>query len=158
MLVSIGLKDVVVVSTGDAVVVADKGRSQEIKAAVEMLSGRREVQESPRGLRPWGSYEIAASGEDFKVKRIVIGPREQTSLHLHHNHSEHLVVITGTAMMQVGEQAILRRRNELAFVPPGAKHRVTNAADTPLELIEVQVGNCLREEDIVGFDDAYGRV
>ena len=158
LLVSIGLKDVVVVSTGDAVLVADKGRSQEIKAAVEMLSGRREVQESPRCLRPWGSYEIAASGEDFKVKRIVIGPHEQTSLHLHHNHSEHLVVVSGTAMMQVGEQALLRRRNDSAFVPPGATHRVTNAADTPLELIEVQVGSCPREEDIVRFDDAYGRV
>jgi mannose-1-phosphate guanylyltransferase / mannose-6-phosphate isomerase len=158
LLVSIGLRDVVVVSTGDAVLVADKSSSQEIKAAVEMLSSRREVLESPRCLRPWGSYEIAANGDGFKVKRIIMGPREQTSLHLHHNRSEHLVVISGTALMQVGEQTLLRHRDESTFVPAGAKHRVANAADTPLEVIEVQVGTNLREADIVRFDDAYGRV
>ncbi len=158
LLVSIGLKDVVVVSTGDAVLVAEKGRSQEIKEAVEMLSRRREVLESPRCLTPWGNYEIAASGDGFKVKRIIIRPGEQTSLHLHHNRSEHLTVVRGTALMQVGDQTELKRRNESTFVPGSMKHRVTNAADTPLELIEVQVGTCLREEDVVRFDDAYGRV
>ena len=159
LLVSLGMKDAVVVSTPDAVLVADKRRSQEIKAVVEGLRGRGrlEVQESARCQRPWGSYETVSMGNGFRVKRIVVDPGAQLSLQLHHHRSEHWVIVRGTALVRVNSKAELRRENEAVFVPVGAKHRVANVGNTPLELIEVQVGSYLGEDDIVRFEDSYGR-
>jgi len=159
LLVSVGLRDAVVVSTPDAVLVADRSRSQEIKAVVERLRkrGRREIQESLQCRRPWGSYETVVNGQGFKVKRIVVDPGAQLSLQLHHHRSEHWVIVRGTALARVNERVEMRRENENLFIPQGAKHRIANPGNTPLELIEVQVGDYLGEDDIVRFDDIYGR-
>jgi mannose-1-phosphate guanylyltransferase / mannose-6-phosphate isomerase len=159
LLVSLGLRDAVVVSTPDAVLVADKRRSQDIKAIVEGLRGRgrREVQESARCRRPWGSYETVSMGDGFRVKRIVVDPGAQLSLQLHHHRSEHWVIVGGTALVRVNDKTELRRENQAVFIPVGAKHRVANVGNTPLELIEVQVGSYLGEDDIVRFEDSYGR-
>jgi mannose-1-phosphate guanylyltransferase/mannose-6-phosphate isomerase len=159
LLVSLGLRDAVVVSTPDAVLVADKRRSQDIKAIVEGLRGRgrREVQESARSQRPWGSYETVSMGDGFRVKRIVVDPGAQLSLQLHHHRSEHWVIVRGTALVRVNDKTELRRENQAVFIPVGAKHRVANVGNTPLELIEVQVGSYLGEDDIVRFEDSYGR-
>jgi mannose-1-phosphate guanylyltransferase/mannose-6-phosphate isomerase len=159
LLVSLGLKDAVVVSTPDVVLVADKRRSQDIKAVVEGLRGRGrlEVQESARCQRPWGSYETVSKGDGFRVKRIVVDPGAQLSLQLHHHRSEHWVIVRGTALVRVNDKTELRRENQTVFVPVGAKHRIANPGNTPLELIEVQVGSYLGEDDIVRFEDSYGR-
>ena len=159
LLVSLGLRDAVVVSTPDAVLVADKHRSQDIKTVVEALrgQGRREVQESTRCNRPWGSYETVTAGDRFRVKRIVVEPGAQLSLQLHRHRSEHWVIVRGTALVQVNDEIRLRGENENVFIPKHAKHRVTNPGSDPLEMIEVQVGSYLGEDDIVRFEDAYGR-
>lgn len=159
LLVSLGLRDAVVVSTPDVVLVADRSRSQEIKAVVERLRGRGrpEVQESRRCRRPWGSYETVANGDGFKVKRIIVEPGAQLSLQLHHHRSEHWIIVRGTALARVNERVEIRRENENLFIPRGAKHRIANPGNTALELIEVQVGHYLGEDDIVRFEDVYGR-
>jgi mannose-1-phosphate guanylyltransferase/mannose-6-phosphate isomerase len=159
LLVSLGLKDTVVVSTPDAVLVADKRRTQEIKAVVEVLRARdrREVKESAKCHRPWGSYETVSMGDGFRVKRIIVEPGAQLSLQLHHHRSEHWVIVRGTALVRVNDETNLRRENENVFVPEGAKHRIANPGNIPLELIEVQVGSYLGEDDIIRFEDSYGR-
>jgi mannose-1-phosphate guanylyltransferase/mannose-6-phosphate isomerase len=159
LMVSLGLRDVVVISTSDALVVADKAKCQNIKAVVESLrqDGRREVLESTKGYRPWGTFETVTTGDRFRVKRIVVEPGAQLSLQMHHHRAEHWVVVRGTALVQVNEETHLRHENESVFVPIGVKHRVANPGKIPLELIEVQVGSYLGEDDIVRFDDAYGR-
>jgi mannose-1-phosphate guanylyltransferase/mannose-6-phosphate isomerase len=159
LLVSVGLKDAVVISTGDAVLVADRSRSQDIKGVVEIMRnrGRREVQESLRCRRPWGSYETVVNGDGFKVKRIIVNPGAQLSLQLHHHRSEHWVIVRGIALARVNDTVELRRENENLFIPEGAKHRIANPGNIPLELIEVQVGSYLGEDDIVRFEDVYGR-
>jgi mannose-1-phosphate guanylyltransferase/mannose-6-phosphate isomerase len=159
LLVSLGLRDAVVVSTADAVLVADKRRSQEIKGIVEGLRdrGRREAHESARCRRPWGSFETVSMGDGFRVKRIIVDPGAKLSLQLHRHRAEHWVIVRGTALVRVHNKEELRRENEAVFVPVGAKHRVANVGNTPLELIEVQVGSYLGEDDIVRFEDSYGR-
>lgn len=159
LLVSVGLRDAVVISTADAVLVADRNRSQEVKAAVEFLRdrGRREVHESHRCRRPWGSYETVVNGDGFKVKRIIVEPGAELSLQMHHHRAEHWVIVHGTARVRVNDTVELRHENENLFIPQGAKHRVANAGNIPLELIEVQVGDYLGEDDIVRFEDVYGR-
>jgi mannose-1-phosphate guanylyltransferase / mannose-6-phosphate isomerase len=159
LLVSLGLKDTVVVSTADAVLVADRRRSQEIKAVVEVLRarGRRETKESARCRRPWGTYETVSIGDGYRVKRITVDPGAQLSLQLHHHRSEHWVIVRGSALVRVNDETHLRRENENVFVPEGAKHRIANPGNIPLELIEVQLGSYLGEDDIVRFEDSYGR-
>jgi mannose-1-phosphate guanylyltransferase/mannose-6-phosphate isomerase len=159
LMVSLGLRNAVVVSTRDALIVADKDKCQDIKAVVEALRrrGRREVLESTKVHRPWGTYETATSGDRFRVKRIVVEPGAKLSLQLHHHRAEHWVVVRGAALVQVNDETHLRHENESVFVPIGAKHRVENPGRIPLELIEVQVGSYLGEDDIVRFEDAYGR-
>jgi len=159
LMVSLGLRNMVVVSTSDALVVAAKDKCQDIKAIVETLRrrGRREVLESTKGYRPWGTYETVTTGDRFRVKRIVVEPGAQLSLQMHHHRAEHWVEVRGTALVQVNEERHLRHENESVFVPIGAKHRVANPGRIPLELIEVQVGSYLGEDDIVRFEDVYGR-
>jgi mannose-1-phosphate guanylyltransferase/mannose-6-phosphate isomerase len=160
LLVSIGLRDIVVISTGDAVLVADKNRSQELKAVVDSLrdSGRREVRESRRSRRPWGSLETVADGHGFKVRRIRVEPGGELSLQLHHHRAEHWVIVRGSAIVEVDNERRIRHKNETVFVPAGAKHRITNNGSEALELIEVQIGNYLGEDDTVRLADNYGRV
>jgi len=160
LMVCLGLSNVVAVSTSDALILADKKSCQDVKTIVETLRqrGRREVLESSKGYRPWGTFETVTTGDRFRVKHIVVEPGGRLSLQMHCHRAEHWVVVRGTALVEVNEEAHLRHENESVFVPVGAKHRVENPGKIPLELIEVQVGSYLGEDDITRFDDAYGRV
>ena len=155
----IGLKDMVIVETADAVLVANKDRAQEVKQAVEWLKDaeRDEYLIHRRVYRPWGNYESIDFGERYQVKRITVKPGASLSLQLHHHRAEHWIVVKGTARVTRGDDVFLVSENESTFIPLGVKHRLENQGNIPLEIIEVQSGSYLGEDDIVRFDDAYGR-
>lgn len=159
LLAAVGLRDQVVVETADAVLVADRQHLQQVKALVQSLraAGRPEVVDQRRVHRPWGSYESIADGPRFQVKRIVVKPGARLSLQMHHHRAEHWVVVQGTAEVQCDDRTLLLSENESTFIPLGARHRLGNPGTIPLELIEIQSGSYLGEDDIVRFDDAYGR-
>ena len=155
----VGLDDVVVVSTPDAVLVAARERSDSVKDLVaKMKAGRRgEVDEHLRMYRPWGSYQRIDAGARFQVKRITVKPGQRLSLQKHFHRAEHWVVVRGTAEVTIDDQVILRHENEAAYLPIGSVHRLANPGKIDLELIEVQVGSYTGEDDIVRFEDVYGR-
>ena len=155
----IGLKDMVIVETADAVLVANKDRAQEVKQAVEWLKNaeRDEHLIHRRVYRPWGNYESIDTAERYQVKRITVKPGASLSLQLHHHRAEHWIVVKGTARVTRGEDVFLVTENESTFIPLGVKHRLENQGSIPLEMIEVQSGSYLGEDDIVRFDDVYGR-
>ncbi len=155
----IGLDDVVVVESPDAVLVMHKGKSQDIKQAIEHFkaNGRREHMEHLRVYRPWGWYEGIDHGERFQVKRIMVKPGEKLSLQMHHHRAEHWVVVSGTAKVTVEGNEILLAENQSTYIPLGHIHRLENPGKINLHLIEVQSGNYLGEDDIVRFEDIYGR-
>jgi mannose-1-phosphate guanylyltransferase/mannose-6-phosphate isomerase len=154
-----GISDLVVVETADAVMVADRHSVQDVKDIVNALkaSGRSEADVHHRVFRPWGSYESLIVGEGFQVKRIVVNPGQQLSLQMHHHRAEHWVVVRGTAEVVNGDDTLLLKEDQSTYIPIGAKHRLTNPGKFPLELIEVQSGSYLGEDDIVRFEDVYGR-
>jgi len=159
-LVSIlGAEDLIVVDTDDAVLVAARSRSQEVKEIVEGLErGKRTEHVAHRRVyRPWGYYESIDAGERFQVKRIMVKPGEALSLQMHHHRAEHWVVVSGTAKVTRGEQQILLGENESTYIPVGEKHRLENPGKVPVYLIEVQSGSYLGEDDIVRFEDRYKR-
>ena len=155
----IGLDDVVVVETPDAVLVMHKSKSQDIKEAVEHFkrSRRKEHVEHVRMHRPWGWYEGVDAGERFQVKRIMVKPGEKLSLQMHQHRAEHWIVVSGTAKVSVDGQEKLLTENQSTYIPLGHIHRLENPGKIPLHLIEVQSGSYLGEDDIVRFDDCYGR-
>jgi mannose-1-phosphate guanylyltransferase/mannose-6-phosphate isomerase len=155
----IGLQDVVVVETADAVLVSDRARSQEVKALVGTLSRQqREEQNLHRKVhRPWGWYDSVDAGERFQVKRIGVKPGASLSLQRHHHRAEHWIVVKGTAEVICGDKKLLLTENQSTYIPLGEVHRLANPGKVPLEIIEVQSGNYLGEDDIVRFEDAYGR-
>ncbi|MDP1733918.1 MAG: mannose-1-phosphate guanylyltransferase/mannose-6-phosphate isomerase [Sulfuritalea sp.] len=155
----IGCEDMVVVETADAVLIAPKARTQEVKRIVSRLkaAGRSEVDLHRKVHRPWGWYDGIDSGERFQVKRIVVSPGATLSLQMHHHRAEHWVVVSGTAKVTRGEEIILLSENESTYIPLGVKHRLENPGQIPLEIIEVQSGSYLGEDDIVRFEDNYGR-
>jgi len=159
LLACVGLEDVVVVETPDAVMVARKDKAQAIGALVASLkaAGRAECLTHRKVHRPWGSYDGIESGERFQVKRIVVEPGAALSLQMHYHRAEHWIVVRGTARVTRGEETFLLTENESTYIPPGTRHRLENPGRLPLELIEVQSGAYLGEDDIVRFDDAYGR-
>jgi mannose-1-phosphate guanylyltransferase / mannose-6-phosphate isomerase len=159
MVVGIGLKDVVVVETPDAVLVADRAESQKVREMVEQLKarGRPEHKLHRRVHRPWGTYEDVDSGERFRVKRITVNPGAKLSLQLHHHRAEHWVVVSGTARVTRGEETLLLTENQSTYIPLGVRHRLENPGMIPLQIIEVQSGAYLGEDDIVRFEDAYHR-
>ncbi len=159
LIAGIGLEDVLVVETDDVILVAKKGESQKVKDIVGELKarGRREAAEHTTVYRPWGRYSVLGEGPGYKLKKIVVTPGQRLSLQLHNHRSEHWIVINGTAKVTIGGREQLIPANESAFVPIATKHRLENPGDTPLEMIEVQNGNYLGEDDIVRFDDIYGR-
>jgi len=159
LVAGIGLEDLLVVETADAILVAKKGESQKVKDVVALLKdkGRREASEHLTDYRPWGHYTILGEGSDYKIKRIVVNPGQILSLQMHHHRSEHWVVVHGTARVTIGEREQLVCDNESVFVPQTVKHRLANAGKIPLVLIEVQSGRYLGEDDIVRFEDLYGR-
>jgi mannose-1-phosphate guanylyltransferase / mannose-6-phosphate isomerase len=160
LLACVGLDDVVVVETPDAVMVARKDKAQAIGAMVATLkaAGRAECLAHRKVYRPWGSYDGIESGERFQVKRIVVDPGAALSLQMHYHRAEHWIVVRGTARVTRGDETYLLTENESTYIPPGTRHRLENPGKLPLELIEVQSGAYLGEDDIVRFDDAYGRL
>ena len=159
LVAGIGLEDLLVVETADAILVAKKGESQKVKEVVASLKKqkRREAEEHTTDYRPWGSYTVLGEGSDYKIKRIVVNPGQILSLQMHHHRSEHWVVVSGTAMVTIGDQVRAVCENHSVFVPQTVKHRMENPGKVPLVLIEVQSGNYLGEDDIVRFEDVYGR-
>ena len=155
----VGLRDLVVVETADAVLVADKRCTQEVKTLVNRLSegGHRITNQHRKVHRPWGWYDLIDSGERFQVKRIVVNPGASLSLQMHQHRAEHWVVVKGEAEVTHGERNFSLKENESTYIPPGHKHRLRNGGAQPLEIIEVQSGSYLGEDDIVRFDDSYGR-
>ncbi len=155
----VGLEDVVVVETPDAVLVTDRARSQEVKTIVNQLhASQRGELDLPRKVhRPWGWYDSIDHGERFQVKRIMVKPGASLSLQMHHHRAEHWIVVSGTAEVTNGDQILLISENQSTYIPLGEKHRLRNPGKVPLEIIEVQSGSYLGEDDIVRFDDTYGR-
>ncbi|WHI50751.1 mannose-1-phosphate guanylyltransferase/mannose-6-phosphate isomerase [Microbulbifer sp. MLAF003] len=155
----LGVKDLIVVDTDDALLIAEKQRVQEVKKLVNSLkrSGRSEAQRHRKVYRPWGYYDSIDAGPRFQVKRIVVKPGQQLSLQMHHHRAEHWIVVRGTAKVTRGEEELLITENQSTYIPLGVVHRLENPGTIPLELIEVQSGSYLGEDDIVRFDDDYGR-
>jgi mannose-1-phosphate guanylyltransferase/mannose-6-phosphate isomerase len=156
----VGLEDMVVVETEDALFLGKKGQSQRVKALVEELrkSGKKETQDHLTAHRPWGYYKVLESGPRYKVKRILVDPQQTLSLQMHYHRSEHWVVVKGTAKVTIGDTVQMVHENQSVYVPKGTTHRMENPGKVPLELIEVQVGEYLGEDDIVRFEDVYGRI
>lgn len=159
LIAGIGLDDVMVVDTPDVLLVARKGESQKVKQIVSKLKEqkRKEVSENVTMYRPWGTYTILAEGPGYKVKRIVVNPGQKLSLQLHYHRSEHWTVISGTGKCTLEDKTVIFRENESTYIPIGVKHRLENPGKIPLAIIEVQNGKYLGEDDIVRFDDIYGR-
>jgi mannose-1-phosphate guanylyltransferase / mannose-6-phosphate isomerase len=159
MVACVGLDDVVVVETPDAVMVARKDKAQAVGKLVSALKaeGRAETLAHRKVHRPWGTYDRIEQGERFEVKRIVVEPGAALSLQMHYHRAEHWIVVRGTARVTRGEETFLLTENESTYIPPGTRHRLENPGRLPLELIEVQSGSYLGEDDIVRFEDAYGR-
>ena len=159
LLAVVGLEDVVMVATRDAVLAVSRNRAQEVKALVEALKreGRPEHSVHPIVHRPWGCYETLDAGHRFQVKRITVNPGAKLSLQKHRHRAEHWVVVSGTAKATCGDRTVILQETDSIDIPQGAVHRLENPASTPLNVIEVQSGDYLGEDDIVRLDDTYGR-
>ncbi len=155
----VGLEDVIVVETDDAVMVGKSDRMQEIKQVVARIKaeGRPEATWHRKVYRPWGAYDSIDHGERFQVKRITVKPGATLSLQMHHHRAEHWIVVSGTAEVTRGDDVLLLTENQSTYIPLGVTHRLKNPGKLPLELIEVQSGSYLGEDDIVRFEDTYGR-
>ena len=160
LVAAVGVSNLVIVETADAVLVAGKGAAQSVREIAERLrgAGREEYRSHPRVYRPWGFYETRHGGNGFKVKSITVHPGQRLSLQLHRHRAEHWVVVRGVARVTRGEETFTLSANESTYIPPDVKHRLANPGEVPLELIEVQSGPYLGEDDIVRFEDSYGRV
>lgn len=159
LMTAVGCRDLVIVDTADGLLVADKSHTKEIKQLVDMLRNdqRDEVDKHARVYRPWGDYEGIDRGERYQVKRIVVRPGAKLSLQRHHHRAEHWIVVKGTAIVTRGEETQMLTENQSTYIPLGEVHRLENPGSIPLELIEVQSGSYLGEDDIVRFEDIYGR-
>jgi mannose-1-phosphate guanylyltransferase/mannose-6-phosphate isomerase len=159
LLAAVGVENLVVVVTADAVFVSTRDKAKDVKLVVERLkqAGRPEATSHTRVYRPWGWYESIDGGERFQVKRIMVKPGGRLSAQMHHHRAEHWVVVNGTARVTQGEEVTLLHENQSIYIPLGAVHRLENPGKLPLNLIEVQSGSYLGEDDIVRFQDDYGR-
>ncbi|MBI5468570.1 MAG: cupin domain-containing protein, partial [Deltaproteobacteria bacterium] len=156
---TIGLKDMILVDTPDATLVCPKDNAQAVKEVVGILKkkGYTEHEFHRTVDRPWGSYTLLEHGEGYKIKKITVAPGKRLSLQTHRHRSEHWVVISGTARVQRGEEVVDVVMNQSTYIPRGVKHRLENRGKTPLEIIEVQNGEYVEEDDIVRFDDDFKR-
>jgi mannose-1-phosphate guanylyltransferase/mannose-6-phosphate isomerase len=159
LVAAVGLEGHVVVETKDAVLVAPKDRVQDVKALVGKLKemGRYEHSLHREVFRPWGSYDSLENGNRFQVKRLSVKPGAQLSLQMHHHRAEHWVVVSGTARITRGDETFILEENQSTYIPIGVRHRIENPGKIPLQVIEVQSGSYLGEDDIVRFEDRYGR-
>ena len=160
LIVGMHLSDLLVVDTPDVLLIGKKGTSQEIKEVVASLKKekRREAVENLTMYRPWGQYTLLSEGDGYKVKKITVNPGQKLSLQMHYHRSEHWTVIHGTGKLTLGDREMIFRENESTYIPIGVKHRLENPGRLPLSVIEVQNGKYLGEDDIVRFDDVYGRI
>ncbi|MDR3221405.1 MAG: mannose-1-phosphate guanylyltransferase/mannose-6-phosphate isomerase [Candidatus Accumulibacter sp.] len=160
LVAAVGCRDMVVVETADAVLVVPRSRTQDVKKVVERLKseGRSHSHHHRKVFRPWGWYDSLDSGDRFQVKRIVVEPGASLSLQMHHHRAEHWIVVRGTAEVRRGDDVFLLGENESTYIPVGVTHRLFNPGRLPLEIIEVQSGGYLGEDDIVRFEDKYGRI
>jgi mannose-1-phosphate guanylyltransferase/mannose-6-phosphate isomerase len=156
----LGLDDVIVVETADAVMVAAKDKAQDVKLLVDRIkqSARTEATNHRKVYRPWGAYDSIDHGPRYQVKRITVSPGQKLSVQMHHHRAEHWIVVTGTAKVSIGDKQILLTENQSTYIPVGVVHALENPGKIPLEMIEVQSGGYLGEDDIVRFEDRYGRV
>jgi mannose-1-phosphate guanylyltransferase/mannose-6-phosphate isomerase len=160
MVITVGIKDTAVIDTGDITFIVPRDRTEEAKRAVEVLKGRND----PRAdfhmteYRPWGSFTRLEDGPSYRIKRITVPPKRRLSLQMHHHRSEHWVVVHGTALVSIDGALRLLRKGESTFVPIGSVHRLENPGLVPLDIIEVQIGEYIGEDDIVRFDDDYKRI
>lgn len=159
LIAGLGLEDIIVVETGDVILVAKKGETQKVKDLVTILKeqGRREADIHTCVQRPWGSYTVLGEGPSYKMKKIAVNPGQRLSLQMHYHRSEHWVVIGGSAKVTIGDKILMVHTNESVFIPQSTKHRLENPGKIPLEIIEVQNGSYLEEDDIVRFEDDYNR-
>lgn len=157
---AVGLQDLIVVDTEDATLVCNKNNAQDVKKVVALLKQQKgDVHRvHPTVIRAWGSYTVLEEGLGYKIKKIVVNPGAKLSLQMHHKRSEHWIVVEGVATVTCGESVYTIQTNQSTFVPMGVKHRLENSTDKPLQLVEVQCGIYLGEDDIVRFKDDYGRV
>ena len=156
---AVGVENLVIVDTGDAVLVADRKRSQDVKEVVAQLTDLKdEAAEFHKTVyRPWGSYSVLEDDEDCKVKRLVIKPGQVLSLQMHYRRAEHWTVIRGVAKVRLGDREFLLNPNESTYIPVETQHRLENPGDEDVHLIEVQTGDYFGEDDIVRYEDIYGR-
>jgi mannose-1-phosphate guanylyltransferase / mannose-6-phosphate isomerase len=159
LIACVGTQNLVVVETADAILVAEKSHVQEVKKIVGRIKAERgpEAAHHRKVHRPWGHYDSVDTGERFQVKRIVVKPGARLSLQMHHHRAEHWIVVRGTALVTRGEETFILSENESTYIPLGVTHRLENPGKMPLEIVEVQSGAYLGEDDIVRFDDTYGR-
>ena len=159
LLVGVNIKDLVVIETIDAILVLEKSDSQNIKEILQKLKNKniKESTEHRKKFRPWGSYTTLVEDLLWKVKKIVVYPNQSLSLQSHKHRSEHWIAVNGTAKIEIDNNIYLLEKNQSAFIPKESKHRLSNPNNVPLTLIEVQNGNYLEEDDIIRFEDDYGR-
>lgn len=159
LIAALGVENLVIVETDDAILVANKDQVQDVKTIVQQLDQlqRVETKQHRKVYRPWGYYDSIDTGDRFQVKRIVVNPGQRLSLQMHHHRAEHWVVVSGTALVTRNGEEVLLSENQSTFIPLGVKHRLENPGAIPLEIIEVQSGSYLGEDDIVRFEDTYGR-
>ncbi len=159
LIAAVGVKDLVAIDTDDALLLVNREQTQDVKKIVEWLKaeGRSEYTFHREVHRPWGCYDSIDNGDRYQVKRIEVKPGASLSLQMHHHRAEHWIVVTGTALVQRGEEEVLLSENQSIYIPLGEKHRLTNPGKVPLQLIEVQSGSYLGEDDIVRFEDKFGR-
>lgn len=160
LIATVGVDNLVIVDTKDALLVATKDKVQDVKKVVEQLKaeGRSEFRNHREVYRPWGKYDSIDSGTRYQVKRITVKPGEKLSLQMHHHRAEHWIVVSGTAKVSNGDKTFLVTENESTYIPIGVVHALENPGQLPLEMIEVQSGSYLGEDDIVRFEDRYGRI
>jgi mannose-1-phosphate guanylyltransferase/mannose-6-phosphate isomerase len=160
MVAAVGVKNLLIVDTGDAVLVADRERAQQVKLVVDQLraSNHDSARFHQTVHRPWGSFTVLEDAADCKVKRLTVKPGGVLSLQLHHRRSEHWTVVSGTAKVRLGDREFLLGRNESTYIPMNTLHRLENPTETDVHLIEVQCGDYFGEDDIVRLEDKYGRV
>ena len=159
LIAAVGVRNLVIVGTEDAILIADRDAAQDVRHIVSKLQeeGRSEACEHVLVERPWGSYQVIDSGDGFQVKRIIVHPGQRLSLQMHHKRAEHWTVVRGTARVTCGERTFDLKAGEATEIPLGARHRLENIGDADMQLIEVQTGSYLGEDDIVRFEDNYGR-
>ncbi|MFT7185178.1 MAG: mannose-1-phosphate guanylyltransferase/mannose-6-phosphate isomerase [Pseudohongiellaceae bacterium] len=159
LIAAVGVEDLVIVDTQDAVLVSPKARVQEVKQIVKILQAQQRTEATIHRevSRPWGSYDSIDIGERFQVKRITVKPKAKLSLQMHHHRAEHWIIVSGSALVTINNETKLLCENQSTYIPIGATHRLENPGVLPLEMIEVQSGSYLGEDDIVRFEDTYGR-